>query len=469
MAIFSFHADIVKCSTGRSSVAAAAYRAGEKILNEHDGVPHDYSRKIGVVHSEIMLSENAPREYMDRHTLWNTVEKGEKRRDAQTARTIDIALPRELDRQEQIEVMREYIKDNFVDHGMCADYSIHDTGDGNPHAHIMLTMRHVTIDGFGGKNRDWNDKILLEQWRENWANICNDRFEKKDLDERISHLSLEAQGIDREATIHVGVAGKHMEQRGLESDRARINREIIARNEALERENTAPIELPSEAEMSEIISEVTAEYIHEVKEAYVIADRETLAIQHEISTIETKKNAMRIKAEAMEERTELINKYKEQIEELNTKRRKMNIFESKKGIRREIQFVERSHEQANKYFERTYSITPEKSPKEIAILKAHENLLSLRLKPLQERLAPIMADREAFKEEYQKQMKKLLLDISRDNERILSRLEQLENEMLEHQKTLSNREYLAQQRSLRKLEMEIERGIERARVHVHDR
>ena len=138
----------------RSSVNAAAYRSGENLQDKQYGSVHDYRRKRGVVHNEIILPQNAPREYNDRATLWNAVEQSEKRKDAQTARDIDIALPIELDRQEQIELVREYVKENFVQKGMCADFAIHDKADGNPHAHIMLTTREVNAIGFGKKNRE---------------------------------------------------------------------------------------------------------------------------------------------------------------------------------------------------------------------------------------------------------------------------------------------------------------------------
>ena len=194
--VYFFTAAIVSRKTGRSSVAASAYRAGEKLHNEYDGITHDYSNrssvgksaynsgeklnehdftnKRGVVYSEIILPQNAPREFQDRSTLWNAVEKSEKRCDAQTARDIDVALPIEFERYEQVEIMQEYIKENFVKHGMIADFAIHDKNDGNPHVHILLTTRNVDKYGFGKKNREWNNKKHLQSWRENWANICND-------------------------------------------------------------------------------------------------------------------------------------------------------------------------------------------------------------------------------------------------------------------------------------------------------
>jgi len=160
---------IIGRSSGRSSVAAAAYRAGQKMTNERDGITHDYTRKIGVAHSEIMLPDHAPDEYNDRTQLWNAVEKIEQRLDSQTAREVEIALPVEFSMGDNIHLVRNYIADNFTSKGMCADFSIHDNHN-NPHAHIMLTTRAVSPNGFENKNRDWNNKDLLEQWRENWAN-----------------------------------------------------------------------------------------------------------------------------------------------------------------------------------------------------------------------------------------------------------------------------------------------------------
>lgn len=124
---------------GRSAVAAAAYRSGEKLVNEWDGKTHDYTHKPGVVHAEIMLPAHAPPEFLDRATLWNSVEFSEKSSDAQLAREIEVALPVELSRTEQLALVRSYVRDNFVAEGMCADFALHDKGDGNPHAHILLT------------------------------------------------------------------------------------------------------------------------------------------------------------------------------------------------------------------------------------------------------------------------------------------------------------------------------------------
>ena len=431
MAIFSFHADIVKRSTGRSSVAAAAYRVGEKMRNERTGEIHDYTRKTGVVYSEIILPENAPHEYMDRYTFWNAVEKADKRWDSQTARTIDVALPIEFDRSEQIEIMQKYIQDNFISHGMCADLSIHDTGDGNPHAHIMLTMRNVTEAGFGNKNRDWNQTPLLEQWRENWANACNERFKEKGLDVRISHLSLEAQGIDREPTIHVGVAGTHMEKRGLESDRARLNREIIARNEARAHEATP---------------EATAEYIHELREAYIIVDKEVARIKQNISDLQLENNRTLAKAEAIDERFKHIQSQKAQITE-------------KKANRQEASTLSRLHEQAVSYFKQEFRITPEEANAEMKRLESQSGELERTKKTLEDRLSPLLMDREAFKAEYHK--RRLLAYINRDRARVLARLERLEKETRDK---LSPKEIMSRLKITNQLDR-----VERERVRERNR
>jgi ATP-dependent exoDNAse (exonuclease V) alpha subunit len=190
MAIYYFDARIIGRSSGRSAVGSAAYRSGEKLhsiahasyqsgekLQGKDGkITHDYTKKKGVVHSEILLPENAPPEFIDRETLWNAVEASETRKNSQLAREIIVALPREFNLQEQLAVVREYVRENFVSKGMIADFSIHDKWEDNPHAHIMLTTRNVSQNGFGGKNREWNKKELLLSYRKAWAHINIARF-----------------------------------------------------------------------------------------------------------------------------------------------------------------------------------------------------------------------------------------------------------------------------------------------------
>ena len=151
MALFHSHIQVISRSSGRSAVAAAAYRSGTRMTDERTGAVHDYTRKGGVAHSEVVLPVGAPDRWRDRSTLWNEAERSERGNNAQVAREIEYALPREFDRSQQIEFARDYAK-TFADDGMVADFSIHDNGDGNPHCHMMLTMRPCDSRGFMAKS-----------------------------------------------------------------------------------------------------------------------------------------------------------------------------------------------------------------------------------------------------------------------------------------------------------------------------
>ncbi|USF25443.1 hypothetical protein N510_000355 [Firmicutes bacterium ASF500] len=242
-------------------MAAAAYRSGEKLVNEWDGMTHDYTRKGGVVHTEIMLPAHAPPAFADRSTLWNSVEEIEKSSTAQLAREIEVALPVELSRAEQLALVRAFVKENFVDAGMCADFAIHDKGTGNPHAHIMLTIRPIREDGkWGAKCRkvydlngqgqripdgkggwknhredttDWNRRENAEKWRALWATYTNRALEAAGRPERIDHRSYKRQGVDIIPSVHMGPAACQMERRGIATVKGNINREIAADNKLL--------------------------------------------------------------------------------------------------------------------------------------------------------------------------------------------------------------------------------------------
>ncbi len=234
MAIFHFSAKVIGRAAGRSAVAAAAYRAGERLHDERRDRDHDFRAKSGVEHNEIMLPEGAPERFSDRETLWNEVEGCEKRKDAQLAREVEFSIPREMSKVDGIELARDFVQSEFVDRGMIADLNVHwDIGaDGQPkpHAHVMLTMREVGEDGFGQKVREWNRTELVEQWRERWANHVNARLAELDIDARIDHRSLEAQGIDLEPQDKIGPAASRMGERGLESERIEDHRAVAQRN-----------------------------------------------------------------------------------------------------------------------------------------------------------------------------------------------------------------------------------------------
>jgi len=261
IAIYHLSIKVISRGKGKSAVAAAAYRAGEQIYCEHDGRLNDYTRKGGIEHTEILLPANAPPGYADRAVLWNAVEKIEKAKNSQLAREIELALPVELTKEENISLVREYVKHNFVDKGMCADICIHDKNDGNPHAHIMLTMRPFEQSGeWGAKSKkeyilddngkrialasgeyksrkipavDWNEQTKAEDWRGAWAECCNDYLERGNHTDRIDHRSYERQGIEQIPTVHLGVAASQMERRGIRTERGDINREIEVSNQKL--------------------------------------------------------------------------------------------------------------------------------------------------------------------------------------------------------------------------------------------
>ena len=261
MAIYHLSIKIISRGKGKSAVAASAYRSGEKIKNEYDGIVHDFTRKRGIAHTEILLPQNAPQEFANHSVLWNSVEKIEKSKNSQLAREIEIALPQELDREKQIELVREYVKENFVKVGMCADIALHDKNDGNPHAHILLTMRPLNEDKtWGAKSKkeyvldkngekvklkngnyktrkidtvDWNEQEKAEHWRKAWADMTNKYLEENNIQEKINHRSYQRQGIEQIPTIHLGVSASQMEKKGITTDRGNINREIKHQNKIL--------------------------------------------------------------------------------------------------------------------------------------------------------------------------------------------------------------------------------------------
>ena len=222
---------------------------------------HDYTRKRGIVHSEILLPSNAPPDFQDRGTLWNSVEQIEKACNSQLARELEVALPIELSREEQVRLVRAYCSSQFVSRGMCADFNIHNTGNGNPHAHILLTMRPMdaqgkwlpkskkeyVLDENGEKIRlpsgryktrkvdlvDWNDRENAEVWRRAWADLANEFLERNNRPERIDHRSYERQGIEQIPTVHVGVSATQMEKKGIVTERGELNRNIKAANRIL--------------------------------------------------------------------------------------------------------------------------------------------------------------------------------------------------------------------------------------------
>lgn len=294
MSIYHLSIKIISRAGGRSAIASAAYRSGERLYNDETGLVHDFTRKGGVVHSEIMLPENAPDRYLNREVLWNEVQKVESRADAQFAREIEVAFPVEMTREEQLECVRNYIKKNFVNEGMIADFAIHDTGKGNPHAHILLTVRGIdeksewmqkqrtvfansrdssgrpiydpNLPSYDAENKEATSKyripaldkngkqkvrvrkgkgteylwekitIPINDWNEHsraeiWrASWAEECNKYLAEDKHIDHRSYERQGVDVEPMVHEGIISRQMEKNGQIADRCEINRKVRERN-----------------------------------------------------------------------------------------------------------------------------------------------------------------------------------------------------------------------------------------------
>jgi Ti-type conjugative transfer relaxase TraA len=245
MAIYHLSAKVIQRSAGRSAVAAAAYRSASELEDERLGRSYDYTAKEGVVHSEIMLPDGAPERWQAvddtleadcaaRSRLWNEVEAIERRKDAVLAREIEFALPRELSQAEGIALAQDFVRQQFVARGMVADLNVHWTrepdGEVKPHAHVMLSMREIDGDGFGKKQRAWNDVGLLREWREGWAEMANARLAELGHDIRIDHRSLREQGIDLQPQHKIGPAGARREERGEDAERAAEHRAIARQN-----------------------------------------------------------------------------------------------------------------------------------------------------------------------------------------------------------------------------------------------
>lgn len=270
MAIFHMTVKIHGRSQGQSAVSCAAYRSGSKLYDEQLGRTYDYTRKKGVIHTEILLCRNAPEEYMDREKLWNSVMAVEKASNAQFAREFEIALPVECDRETQIRMLHDFFTP-LVEEGMCIDLAIHDKGDGNPHCHALATMRPFQEDGSwglkekkgylldehgehiplidpvtgeqktDGRNRKqwkrgmvettgWNRRDRVEGWRKDWEVCCN-RYLKQE--QQVDHRSFERQGITKVPTIHEGYQARAMEKAGNASERCQQNRVIRKLNALL--------------------------------------------------------------------------------------------------------------------------------------------------------------------------------------------------------------------------------------------
>ena len=253
MPIYHLHTSVISRNKGRSSVAAASYRSAQKLYDERQEMSFDFTRKQSVDFSNIMLPGNAPVDFLDREKLWNAVEQAETRCNSRTAREVEVAIPVELNFDMKKKLVHDFVKDNFVNKGMCADYSIHNAQGENPHCHIMLTTREVDSTGFTDKNRDWDKKETLECWRKNWEVAQNKFLQNINCQERVSCMSYKDQGLDYIPTPHLGrdheVEQKHKQkceregieyapitERGIEREAIREQNRILRKLKELQKQ-----------------------------------------------------------------------------------------------------------------------------------------------------------------------------------------------------------------------------------------
>ncbi len=364
MAIYHMQAKVVSRGSGRSAVAASAYMSCSRMYNDYDGIQHDYTRKHGLIYQEVMLPPMAPSEWNDREQLWNAVEETEKTKDSRLAREFVVALPVELDKDSNISLLQDFIKKNFVDMGMCADFAIHDTDGHNPHAHILLTVRPLNENGtwqyktekeylcikdgeekgyeridkhpkssrYGRQNpisEQWNSDEQLCIWRANWADAVNKMLARNQINATIDHRSFADQGITEQPTIHEGYIAQNMEKNGIIADRCEINRQIRADNKMLRELKAKVIKLAEAVEKSIPIIAETLEAIR----------NHMIFTQYHLLHNEMQKEVIH---DWMNHFNPILNKYntvKKKLKAKVTERKELNVQKDKTSILNPIQHI----------------------------------------------------------------------------------------------------------------------------------
>ena len=364
MAIYHMQAKVVSRGSGRSAVAASAYMSCSRMYNDYDGIQHDYTRKHGLIYQEVMLPPMAPSEWNDREQLWNAVEETEKTKDSRLAREFVVALPVELDKDSNISLLQDFIKKNFVDMGMCADFAIHDTDGHNPHAHILLTVRPLNENGtwqyktekeylcikdgeekgyeridkhpkssrYGRQNpisEQWNSDEQLCIWRANWADAVNKMLARNQINATIDHRSFADQGITEQPTIHEGYIAQNMEKKGIIADRCEINRQIRADNKMLRELKAKVVKLAEAVEKSIPIIAETLEAIR----------NHMIFTQYHLLHNEMQKEVIH---DWMNHFNPILNKYntvKKKLKAKVTERKELNVQKDKTSILNPIQHI----------------------------------------------------------------------------------------------------------------------------------
>ena len=364
MTIYHMQAKVVSRGSGRSAVAASAYMSCSRMYNDYDGIQHDYTRKHGLIYQEVMLPPMAPSEWNDREQLWNAVEETEKTKDSRLAREFVVALPVELDKDSNISLLQDFIKKNFVDMGMCADFAIHDTDGHNPHAHILLTVRPLNENGtwqyktekeylcikdgeekgyeridkhpkssrYGRQNpisEQWNSDEQLCIWRANWADAVNKMLARNQINATIDHRSFADQGITEQPTIHEGYIAQNMEKNGIIADRCEINRQIRADNKMLRELKAKVVKLAEAVEKSIPIIAETLEAIR----------NHMIFTQYHLLHNEMQKEVIH---DWMNHFNPILNKYntvKKKLKAKVTERKELNVQKDKTSILNPIRHI----------------------------------------------------------------------------------------------------------------------------------
>jgi chromosome segregation ATPase len=420
-----------------------------------------------------MLPDNAPEKYKDRSTLWNAVEKSEKAKNAQTAREVLIGLPVELNRADQLDLLRSYIKNNFVDCGMCADICVHDKQDGNPHAHVMLTMRSIGDDGNfatvkskkiydldadGNKQYDpvkrqykchkedinsWNNHGNIEPWRERWAAKCNEIFELRGIPERLDHRSYERQGIEQIPTMHLGSIEHRLNKHGIKTERAKYNNEVKQTNqeyktvkeqlskeiETLKKDYNEYEKEKAAAEKRKSTAEEITKAINTLKLKYINLEYEKIVQEETKQKHQREIQNVKWRIDDLQRRQKTITSHNTDIDGLQAQREHLNIFQlkAKKQIDEDIADLQASKktEIADLYSE--YQIKPGQI--DSYLKKLNERLNELLTKPItwaeyekarDSRTASIEEQQAAIKSRYDQVMK--ILEHHPDGEKIKSAL-----------------------------------------------
>ena len=364
MAIYHMQAKVVSRGSGRSAVAASAYMSCSRMYNDYDGIQHDYTKKHGLIYQEVMIPPMAPSEWNDREQLWNAVEETEKTKDSRLAREFVVALPVELDKDSNISLLQDFIKKNFVDMGMCADFAIHDTDGHNPHAHILLTVRPLNENGtwqyktekeylcikdgeekgyeridkhpkssrYGRQNpisEQWNSDEQLCIWRANWTDAVNKMLARNQINATIDHRSFADQGITEQPTIHEGYIAQNMEKKGMIADRCEINRQIRADNKMLRELKAKVVKLAEAVEKSIPIIAETLEAIR----------NHMIFTQYHLLHNEMQKEVIH---DWMNHFNPILNKYntvKKKLKAKVTERKELNVQKDKTSILNPIQHI----------------------------------------------------------------------------------------------------------------------------------